>query len=780
MSDSQEQKRSGILQWVWPSISDKDSARRAIDYGFGWYIFSAAITAIIGFSSLAVGHDIAGYDGWSLVDAALLALIAWRLWKNSRAWAVMGLAYESINVLYKLSEHQTKFGIMPILIYLAAISSVRGAFAFHKYNTQEQDGKPITPESNTGVATTGTQNIHTSQNCSDLKGIAMFIPDRLKANAFRVLRLPSKASLSDVHRAAGDMRRAVMLGTITTNSGDMPVLGELPNSEIDIRAAVGRIENPERRLMDRMFWFHSDKASLVEKKTFIQHDSLLHELFSTFSETVDEACVQKWTKTLQAWHQFVSDDTYWEQIGELEVEGGFEPAAYPSEIESLRSRVVELAAEPLVVAGREAVGRNDAGSIHLILTALGELESTGNWTQSAQLEIASPLVERFKALCKGLRAEFEQKIVRKEDVGQQNRASCAAELARFRADVLPELAKLTQLLPPGLEAIQEAREEAALLLSGIASDFTWADEFIESEKLYEEALKLAENTFGSIRIQAALEGIRSSAHHQRVTGKSISSAPALISWWGNGFTIYGQYDNDPATNSYTANYYLTVLFLPVLPLRRYRVIQTGHNRYQFLGKLPLRKGDRWHLGIGLTAIAIALVIAIVSNSDSRGSYSSGTTPVSGYPSSASSTVSDSPSSSSTSDTSFVPSGSSATDTSSNNSAALDELKQKIEAGRSQMESIEGKLRPVMNEVDSMDNQMKPLKSEIDSLKEQESVGTEVDTAHYNSLVDEYNSLLRRKKSLIEENRADLDRYDDLQREDRSLMQQWKALGGKVE
>jgi flagellar biosynthesis chaperone FliJ len=86
----------------------------------------------------------------------------------------------------------------------------------------------------------------------------------------------------------------------------------------------------------------------------------------------------------------------------------------------------------------------------------------------------------------------------------------------------------------------------------------------------------------------------------------------------------------------------------------------------------------------------------------------------------------------------------------------------------------------MDEVDSIDNQMKPLKSEIDTLKEQESAGTEVDTDHYNSLVDEYNSLLRRKKSVIEANRADLDRYEDLQQEDKSLMQQWKALGGKVE
>ena len=767
----QEQKR-GILQWAWPSISDKESARGAVVYGFGWYIFSVVVTAIIAVSSLVAGHEIAGYDGWSLVDAALLALIAWRLWKNSRAWAVTGLVYESINVLYKLNEHQARFGIMPILIYLAAISSVRGAFAFHKYSAQEQNEKLATSESNSGAAASSAK-ISTLPNFSDLKGIAMFVPDRLKANAFRILRLPSKASLADVHRAAGDMRRAAMLGTITTGSDDIPSLGELPNSEADIRAAVGRIENPELRLIDRMFWFHSDKKSLVEKKTFIQHDSILHDLFDAFSETVDEACVQKWTKTLQTWYQFVSDDTYWEQIGELEFEGGFEPAAYPSEIEGLRSRTVELAAEPLIVAGREAIGRNDAGTIRFILTALGKLENTGDWAQSAQLEIASPLVEQFKTLCKGLRAEFEQKITRKDEAVQQNQAPCTTELARFRADVQPELDKLTQLLPPDSEAIQEAREEAALLLSAIASDFTWADEFIESEKLYEEALKLAENTFGSIRIQSALEGIRSSAHHQRVIGKSISSAPALISWWGNGFTIYGHYDDDPATNSYTANYYLTVFFLPVLPLRRYRVIQAGHNKYQFLGKLPLRKGDRWHLGIGLCAIAVALVVAMVSNSDSHGSYSSSAMPASSYSST------DSPNSSSTSGTSSSDPSSTPAGLNSD-SGELGELRQKIEAGRSQMTSIEGRLRPVMDQVDSIENQMKPLKSEIDSLKEQESAGTEVDNDHYNSLVDEYNSLLRRKKSIIEENRADLDRYEDLQREDKLLMQQWKTLGGKVE
>lgn len=188
-------KSAASCNGLWPSISDKESARGAVVYGFGWYIFSVVVTAIIAVSSLVAGHEIAGYDGWSLVDAALLALIAWRLWKNSRAWAVTGLVYESINVLYKLNEHQARFGIMPILIYLAAISSVRGAFAFHKFSAQEQNEKLATSESNSGAAASSAK-ISTLPNFSDLKGIAMFVPDRLKANAFRILRLPSKASLA--------------------------------------------------------------------------------------------------------------------------------------------------------------------------------------------------------------------------------------------------------------------------------------------------------------------------------------------------------------------------------------------------------------------------------------------------------------------------------------------------------------------------------------------------------------------------------------------------------
>lgn len=60
---------------------------------------------------------------------------------------------------------------------------------------------------------------------------------------------------------------------------------------------------------------------------------------------------------------------------------------------------------------------------------------------------------------------------------------------------------------------------------------------------------------------------------------------------GCGTCLYGRSDVDPATQSYVATKWFTLLFIPVLPLGRYRVIQTDVRRYAFLGRVPLRAFD---------------------------------------------------------------------------------------------------------------------------------------------------------------------------------------------
>ena len=51
----------------------------------------------------------------------------------------------------------------------------------------------------------------------------------------------------------------------------------------------------------------------------------------------------------------------------------------------------------------------------------------------------------------------------------------------------------------------------------------------------------------------------------------------------------------------------TFFFIPIFPIRRYRVIDTGGG-YKFLGKAPLRTFDKWHI-----AVSIGIILWIVAN-----------------------------------------------------------------------------------------------------------------------------------------------------------------------
>jgi len=351
-------------------------------------------------------------------------------------------------------------------------------------------------------------------------------------------------------------------------------------------------------------------------------------------------------------------------------------------------------------------------------------------------------------------------------MAKQNKSVCAAEIARYRKDVEPELNRIIQLLPPGYEGALEAREEAALLLSAIATDYTWADDFITSEKLREEALKLAENTLGAIRIEDGLEHIRASARQQRVFGSPISSAPALGTFNTIGCTLYGSSDYDPETKSYATTHYFVALMLPLLPLGRYRVINVGGNTYRFLGKLPFRKADRWHLGIVLSGVAAIILFGMINSNQSQ-SYTPSTTTSSSYAS---------PSGQNADSSSSSDEASSGV---SSNNAQLSALSKRIDAERAVKDPLEARLNPVIDELNTLSDRIKPLEAEIKALDQQRAGGIEIDRERRNSLFDEYDRLFKRRDALINANKSDIDNLVDLEKQDETMMKQWKALGGKV-
>jgi hypothetical protein len=82
----------------------------------------------------------------------------------------------------------------------------------------------------------------------------------------------------------------------------------------------------------------------------------------------------------------------------------------------------------------------------------------------------------------------------------------------------------------------------------------------------------------------------------------VDSAPSLSTINGIGFALYGSSDLDVASSAYTTTLYFVILFIPIFPIRRYRVISLGSS-YRFLGQGPLRTFDKVHLALVCAFIA---------------------------------------------------------------------------------------------------------------------------------------------------------------------------------
>src|SRR5262245_30557578 len=66
----------------------------------------------------------------------------------------------------------------------------------------------------------------------------------------------------------------------------------------------------------------------------------------------------------------------------------------------------------------------------------------------------------------------------------------------------------------------------------------------------------------------------------------ISGPPTLHTINGCGTFVYGQRDYDSQTGSYVKTLCIVVLFVPILALRAYRVVNAQSGWY-FLGRVPL-------------------------------------------------------------------------------------------------------------------------------------------------------------------------------------------------
>lgn len=676
----------------------------------------------------------------------------------------------------------------------------------------------------------------------------MIVPDAWRWNSYRVLRASAEATRQEIQKTTAAIKRAAALGVVLASSDDVPQLGKRPGSEADIRTAQGRLANPMQRLADRLLWFSSAGAI---PGPVAGHDSALKVLYSLLDVDLDEAAASAWIGGLRRWHG-ATDDTYWAHFIEVETEGGFEPLARNTEVEEVRRNAMRSAAEPIVLTARSAIGEQQFERVAVTLGILDQLADTGAWASTARDEIQLDLVVSLRHLCSAVRDECSSRTTRKQDVADVNRPVCESALRRFRTEIEPALGGTLRVLPPNHPLALVVREEAAQCLSGIASDYTWADEFTQSLQLQEEALALAAGTLAAIRIESQLSDVRqtvragrlsefrylliaindqcrsrvrredgAAAHNRSVCAetlirfrnevqplvaganstladdalthelargeaalflssigidytwaddittatqlqveslamakglgdeatiaerlrearkaerqyqvfgslKPISSAPTLRTINGIGLTVYGQHDFDPETRSYVTVHYFVLVFVPIFPIARYRVIAVDDGRYQFLGKLPLRAFDRWHIGVALMILVVLLLF-----SNSAGGATSG--------------------------------------------SELSDLKTQIETSQRAMSALERELKPVIDQLTLLDSQVQALAAEIKALDQEQKFGVSIDSASYNAKVEQHNQLLEERQRIVSQNRDAIERYKAMSKQDSDLVDRYNAL-----
>lgn len=126
----------------WPSVADKEGARGTALQGTGSAILVAGIGTLFSVLAMFGIQVFPGYSPWALIDAGLFAVVAWRIYRMSRAWAVVGLLLFVVERGYTFYEHGAKATagiVVAVILLLGFVNGVRGAFAYRRLSaTQEQ------------------------------------------------------------------------------------------------------------------------------------------------------------------------------------------------------------------------------------------------------------------------------------------------------------------------------------------------------------------------------------------------------------------------------------------------------------------------------------------------------------------------------------------------------------------------------------------------------------------------------------------------------------------
>lgn len=326
-------------------------------------------------------------------------------------------------------------------------------------------------------------------------------------NAYRILGVLGNASQDAINHAADVMDASLKMGVGSTTSWDMPWLGTLPRSEADVRDAFGRLNDPNQRIRERLFWFHEGETLLkgLNRETIVEiaakwaemdrpaarHDSTLLKVVGALILDPKFEDNNRWLEAINLCKQLVESDEYWILVADLEKLTVFDPPASREQIEILRTEALKLIVDSISSHALEVAGAQDKTAARRALKIFKAAGLSVEMLSVVENEVMGPLEDDFYALCSEIRRKCDDNVKKDGKYAEENQRVCREALMRFNSEIEPALAVILELSGKDSLAARRARERAAFCLHGLALDHVWAEEYDTSEKLIAKAKEMA-------------------------------------------------------------------------------------------------------------------------------------------------------------------------------------------------------------------------------------------------------------------------------------------------
>lgn len=606
-------------------------------------------------------------------------------------------------------------------------------------------------------------------------------PTVYQLNGFRLIGVAVDAEASEINR---QIQKIELMQKFGGTGQQVPMIVLPPPSAPSAAAlqdAKQRLIDPQSRLIEEFFWFwpeqprgwksdlaiqalqradsqsaidiwtarakKSTDTSSVHNLAIIFHCQALDSVNAANNGNVPEAL---WIRAWKYWRMLVEHDPFWERLA-ARIDELDDPRLSSRTASQIRSSVCSAILQidlSLAIAAAEGGEFARTGTYLRIARESGfDIDVIRHRTEQALTHVRSAI----HSLCENAESKLSSNVEQTPFV-----------LRQLVADVKPKLELLNYSVGAGSRLRDSAHDEVASTARNVLIAFgNKTEDWFTCQQIFTLIRPFAVSESLRKQIVDDLHTVEGNTAWKRVWAdvKPIASAPSLSTINGFGFAIYGRSDYDSTTASYAATYYFTALFVPLFPIRRYRVIPTG-NGYRFLGKLPLRTFDKWHLGIVISLLLIwFFAMAADSSSSSSGTYSP---PPRVQPSDNSSRPFN------------VSIGSSGYSTPNANALALNG---EIEANKSRLAALSADFETCQTTLEQYRSSIDSDRQQLDDMQGNSRAGLDIDQSEYESIRRRHNSTVRLYNTQLARCRSLADEHDTLVETTNAKIREYNRLVG---